>query len=200
MEVNQDYDESGMKALEREISNLISNDICSSSMTDSTNSPTSTDIVGISTGKVDKPIGDCTQENDESTDCYIVGGEMSIYVDDSRRFLADTSGSNLNVINYVRALLQIGMDSGELEKNVIGITGLSWYTGEATDTTDRTDRIGDDVSDGDKIFLNVGFALLGGLGFILGVGYGITKYKGRKDKSQPASGDSEVDENYEEVA
>ena len=125
---------------------------------------------------------------------------MSIYVDDSRRFLADTSGSNLNVINYVRALLQIGMDSGELEKNVIGITGLSWYTGEATDTTDRTDRIGDDVSDGDKIFLTVGFALLGGLGFILGVGYGITKYKGRKDKSLPASGDSEVDENYEEVA
>ena len=58
MEVNQDYDESGMKALEREISNLISNDICSSSMTDSTHSPTSTDIVGISTGKVDKPIGE----------------------------------------------------------------------------------------------------------------------------------------------
>lgn len=197
MEVNQDYDEGGMKALEREISNLISNQICSSSLTDGANSPTSTDIVGISTGKVDKPIDNCTpQENDESSDCYIVEGDMSIYVDDSRRFLADISGSNLNVINYIRALLQIGMDSGELEKNVIGITGLSWYTGEATDATDRTDRIGDDVDDGDEIFLNVGFALLGGLGFILGVGYGITKYKG----SQSASGDSEVDENFEEVA
>jgi len=199
METNADYNAGGLTELEREITSTIARSLNPECSSDNTNSLTGTSIVGISTGNIDQPVGDCIAGNNESTNCFVMQGGVSVYVENRRRFLADSSGSNQAVIIPVRAIIKSGMDTGVIADNIVGITGLTWVPENINDV--NIGPLGQEDANEDGEFVAIGASLLGGLGFILVGGYGLSKYKERKNKAQQrASESSEGDENYVEIA
>lgn len=198
MEINEDYN-NDHTVLEREITSIIARSLNPECSSGSTNSLTRTSIVGISTGNIDEPVEDCIAGNNESTDCFVMQGGVSVYVEDRRRSLADSLGFNQAVIIPVRAIIKSGMDTGVIANNVDGITGLTWVPENVNDV--YIGPLGQENAEEDGEFVTIGASLLGGLGFILVGGYGLTKYKERKNKAQQrASEGSDGDENFVEIA